>query len=59
MESKHYPSQSAEKFMLRLDAGMRDELKVAAAQNRRSMNAEINLRLAASLVAEKEKALIA
>ncbi|ABO57514.1 Arc domain protein DNA binding domain protein [Burkholderia vietnamiensis G4] len=42
--------------MLRLEDGMRDQLKIIAAQNRRSMNAEINARLAASLEAEKGKA---
>lgn len=56
MMSKRYPSQTAEKFMLRLDTGMRDELKVIAAKNRRSMNSEINARLAASLESEKENA---
>lgn len=56
MDSKNYPSRLADKFVLRLDAGMRDELKVIAAQNRRSMNSEIISRLAASLEAEKEKA---
>ncbi|MEL6362305.1 MAG: Arc family DNA-binding protein [Pseudomonadota bacterium] len=30
-----------EKYMLRLPDGMRDTIKVIAAQNRRSMNAEI------------------
>ncbi|WP_430229767.1 Arc family DNA-binding protein [Paraburkholderia tropica] len=56
MNDKRYPSQVADKFMLRLDEGMRDELKVIAAKNRRSMNSEINARLAQSLAAEKEKA---
>lgn len=56
MDEKRYPSQVADKFMLRLDAGMRDELKVIAAKNRRSMNSEINARLAESLAAEMAKA---
>jgi len=56
MDTKHYPSRIAEKFVVRLESGMREELKAIAAQNRRSMNSEINLRLAQSLAAEKEKA---
>ncbi|MCB4342522.1 Arc family DNA-binding protein [Burkholderia vietnamiensis] len=56
MDGKRYPSEIADKFMLRLEDGMRDQLKIIAAQNRRSMNAEINARLAASLEAEKGKA---
>lgn len=55
MEAKSRPKQTADKFMVRLDDGMRDELKAIAAKNRRSMNAEINIRLTASLAAEKEK----
>jgi plasmid stability protein len=56
MDSKTYPSRLADKFMLRLDTGMRDELKVIAAKNRRSMNSEIIARLSESMAAEKEKA---
>lgn len=56
MDERRYPSQIADKFMLRLEDGMRDQLKILAVQNRRSMNAEINARLAASLEAEKGKA---
>lgn len=56
MDRKPYPSEAQDRFVLRLEPGMRDEIKVIAAQNRRSMNAEINARLAASLAAEKEKA---
>lgn len=55
MEARPRPKQTADKFMLRLDDGMRDELKAIAAKNRRSMNAEINIRLTASLAAEKGK----
>ena len=40
MEEK-YPSQSLAKFVLRLPDGMRDRIKEIAAQNGRSMNAEI------------------
>jgi plasmid stability protein len=56
MDKRSYPSRLADKFMLRLDTGMRDEIKVVAAKNRRSMNSEIIARLAASLEAEKGKA---
>jgi plasmid stability protein len=56
MDSKNYPSRLADKFMLRLDTGMRDELKIIAAKNRRSMNSEIIVRLAESMATEKVKA---
>ena len=35
------PSQSMEKFIVRLPEGMRDQIKAAADANKRSMNAEI------------------
>lgn len=38
-------SRSSDQFRLRLPDGMRERLKVAAAENRRSMNAEIVHRL--------------
>jgi len=41
-------SQSLEKFIVRLPAGMRDAIGIAARKNRRSMNAEIVARLAQS-----------
>jgi plasmid stability protein len=57
MAEKRYPSQRAEQFVIRFEAeGIRDRLKELAALNRRSLNAEINARLSASLAAEKEKA---
>ncbi|WP_186181607.1 Arc family DNA-binding protein [Burkholderia gladioli] len=56
MDDRRYPSQVADKFMLRLEDGIRDQLKILAVRNRRSMNAEINARLAASLDTEKGKA---
>lgn len=40
-----YPSEQADKFMLRLPDGMRERLKVAAKENNRSMNSEILSRL--------------
>ncbi|MCU0904868.1 MAG: Arc family DNA-binding protein [Tabrizicola sp.] len=43
------PSQSQDKFILRLPDGMRDHIRIAAEANNRSMNAEIIARLSASL----------
>lgn len=39
------PSDTADKFMLRMPDGMRDRLKDEAAKNKRSLNAEIVSRL--------------
>ena len=44
----------SDKFVLRLEEGLRPKLKEIAARNRRSMTAEINLRLIRSLEAESE-----
>lgn len=44
-----YPSEAADKVLLRLPDGMRDRLKAAAEANNRSLNAEIVNRLEASL----------
>lgn len=46
------PSDTADKFMLRLPDGMRDRIAEAAKRNRRSMNAEIVARLEMSLETE-------
>jgi hypothetical protein len=43
-----YPSDAADKFLLRLPAGMRDQLKAAAKAANRTMNAEVVARLQAS-----------
>lgn len=43
------PSDLADKFMLRMPDGMRDDIAAAAKANNRSMNAEIIARLTASL----------
>jgi hypothetical protein len=40
-----FPSQQQDKFVLRLPDGMRDQIKLAAEANNRSMNAEIVARL--------------
>src|SRR5690242_4891680 len=44
-KKEQYPSDAADKFLLRLPDGMRDEVAKAAAANGRSMNAEIVARL--------------
>lgn len=41
MSDSPYPSQTQDKFVLRLPDGMRDRIKHAAEANNRSMNAEI------------------
>jgi ubiquinone biosynthesis protein UbiJ len=46
-----YPSELADKFLLRLPDGMRERLATAAKKNRRSMNAEIVDRLLETLQA--------
>lgn len=45
----HYPSDEAEKYIVRFPAGMRDTLKRAAKENSRTLNAEIVHRLQATL----------
>lgn len=52
-QDKKYPSDAADKYILRFPKGsMRQELKARAALNRRSMNAEI-LRLIESGLAKE------
>jgi hypothetical protein len=43
--SEKFPSQIADKFVIRLPDGLRDKIKEAAAANGRSMNSEIIARL--------------
>jgi uncharacterized protein (DUF1778 family) len=50
----NYPSDSQEKFMLRLPAGMRDMIAAAAKAANRSMNAEVVSRLEASFPARPQ-----
>lgn len=45
MSKEPYPSEVADRFIVRLPDGMRDLIKEAAAANNRSMNAEIVHRL--------------
>lgn len=44
--------KSRDQYPLKFDEGLRDKIKSAAAENRRSMNAEINFRLQHSLMGE-------
>lgn len=48
MSKEPYPSETADRFIVRFPDGMRDRIKEAAAANNRSMNAEIIARLEAS-----------
>lgn len=50
--AKDSPSQSADKYILRLPEGMRDRIAEEARTNRRSMNAEIIDRLQSSFINE-------
>lgn len=56
MAKAQYPSDKQDQFMLRLPDGMRDGLKKAAEENRRSMNAEIVARLEESFSPSHENA---
>lgn len=41
MDKKNFPSAEADKFIVRLPAGMRDRIAESAKANNRSMNAEV------------------
>lgn len=47
-----FPSQVADKYVVRFPDGMRDQIKAAAEANRRSMNAEIVARVQGSFIAD-------
>ncbi len=49
MSKEPYPSETADRFIVRFPDGMRDRIRDEAAKNNRSMNAEIIARLEASL----------
>jgi hypothetical protein len=51
-ERKPYPSESADKFLLRLPDGMRERIAREAKLNKRTMNAEIITRLEESFSVE-------
>lgn len=44
-DGKEFPSDKADKFVVRFPDGMREKIRVAAEANNRSMNAEIIARL--------------
>lgn len=48
MKKTPYPSEAAERFMVRLPDGMRDRIAAEAKANNRSMNSEIVARLEGS-----------
>jgi plasmid stability protein len=54
-----YPSDKQAQFMVRLPDGMRDRLKEAAADNNRSMNAEIVARLRDTLKSTRQEKYLA
>lgn len=45
MSEPKYPSQLAERFQIRMPDGLRDKIRAAAEENKRSMNTEIIARL--------------
>lgn len=53
-----YPSEGKDRFMIRLPDGMRDRLKVAADENKRTISAEIVARLEQSLRTIDETSII-
>lgn len=48
MARKPYPSEQADRFIIRMPDGLRDRIAQVAKENNRSMNAEIIARLEAS-----------
>lgn len=54
-EKNLYPSDQADKVLVRMPDGMRDRLKDAAKANNRTMNAEIVARLEQSFKQEEEE----
>lgn len=57
MSRDPYPSESAERFQIRMPNGLRDEIRSAAAANERSMNAEIVARLSGGTSTRDEAAM--
>lgn len=49
-----YPSQAADKFVVRLPEGMRDRLRRQAKANQRTMNSEVIYHLDRALADENE-----
>lgn len=46
---RRYPSEEQDRFIVRMPAGMRDQLKAEAEKNNRSMNSEVISRLSLTL----------
>lgn len=56
MDSPTRVTQAGEKYILRFDAALKAELKARAAQNRRSLNAELLLLIETGLSASDQRA---
>lgn len=56
-DGKEFPSDKADKFVVRFPDGMREKIRAAAEANNRSMNAEIIARLQESFAASGPKGL--
>lgn len=56
MTGATYPSATADKFVVRLPDGMREQIAEVARNNHRSMNSEIISRLEASILTESAAA---
>ncbi len=51
--TRNFPSRKLDKFILRLPDGMRDAIAASAKANKRSMNAEIVVRLQSSFMFQR------
>ncbi|CAH1658027.1 hypothetical protein CHELA1G11_12967 [Hyphomicrobiales bacterium] len=58
MARPKYPSDEVDKTMVRFPPGLMDRIKTAAAENHRSMNAEIIARLESTFYAERNTKVI-
>jgi hypothetical protein len=56
MSKEPYPSETADRFIVRFPDGMRDRIAESAKANNRSMNSEIVARIAASFEADNANA---
>ncbi|WP_425355727.1 Arc family DNA-binding protein [Paracoccus versutus] len=54
VDMKTYPSRTADQYVVRFPDGMRDAIKRRAAENGRSMNAEIVFHLRQIFAAERD-----
>lgn len=58
MEKEPYPSETADRYIVRFPPGMRERIKQDAEKNNRSMNAEIIARLESSFQPTPQKLVI-